>query len=273
MQRATRFMVFVGTVGFVVPCLAAPEATLDQQYERLWSEENYAAAEPVAQERVDESLRTHGPHHATTAWTLRDLAETFARQGKDAEAEQAYRRALVAGERALGPDNPHNVEFILGLANACRAQGRPADARLHLQHALALQEKATASVLTVLADFHRQEKDHAKAEALLVRAVTIYEQSLGTESPATVSCRESLEMLRQSRALSSRYADDGLVEGDTVPLRPRRPAPTGDSEPRNPFDGPPDANPFAEPAPAEEPDAEPVEPVPVESGAEPQSGY
>lgn len=266
MLRATRFLVFIGTVGFVVPCLAAQEATLDQQYERLWSEENYAAAEPVAKNRVDESFRTHGPNHATTAWTLRDLAKTFARQGKDAEAEQAYRRALVAGERALSPDNPHNVEFILGLANACVAQGRPADARLHLQRALALQEKATASVLTVLADVHRQEKDHAKAEALLVRAVTIYEQSLGTESPATVSCRESLEMLRQSRTLSSRYSD-------AVPFRSRRPASTGDSEPRNVFDGPPDANPFAEPAPAEEPDAEPVEPVPVESAEEPQAGY
>ena len=42
---------------------------------------------------------------------LKSLAELYRANGRNAEAEQLYKRALAIGEKALGPDHP-DVAFI-----------------------------------------------------------------------------------------------------------------------------------------------------------------
>ena len=55
-----------------------------------------------------------GPDHPTVATSLNDLATLYQAQGKYAEAEPLYKRALAIREKALGPEHP---DFALSLDN------------------------------------------------------------------------------------------------------------------------------------------------------------
>ena len=46
-----------------------------------------------------------GPEHTSTLATVNNLAALYADQGKLAEAEQMYQRALQGYEKALGVEN------------------------------------------------------------------------------------------------------------------------------------------------------------------------
>lgn len=144
----------------------------------------------------------------------------------------------------MGSGDPHNVEFIFGLARARKALDRPAEAETRLKRAIATQERATAATLLSLADLYRERNGSEAAEWLLERALAIFEQSLGTADPTTVSCLQALHAVRTRKAdagrLRSWYSD--VQEPDVETLRLRRPA-TGDT---NPFTEPEPPNPFAD---------------------------
>jgi len=50
------------------------------------------------------------------ATSLNNLAGLYAEQGKYAESEPLYKRALEIREKALGPDHPNVATFLLNLA-------------------------------------------------------------------------------------------------------------------------------------------------------------
>ena len=62
------------------------------------------------------------------ATTLNDLAALYQAQGRYAEAEPLYKRALANYEKALGPDHPYVAMALNNLAGLYEAQGRYADA-------------------------------------------------------------------------------------------------------------------------------------------------
>ena len=62
-------------------------------------------------------------------------------QGRYAEAEPLFKRALAIWEKPLGPEHP---EFAMGLKNLAelyRAQGRYAEAEPLFERALAIQDE------------------------------------------------------------------------------------------------------------------------------------
>ena len=63
-------------------------------------------------------------------------------QGRLAEAEPLWQRALAIRERALGPDHPDTAQSLNNLAVLYRDQGRLAEAEPLWQRALAIWERA-----------------------------------------------------------------------------------------------------------------------------------
>ena len=66
----------------------------------------------------------------------------YKEQGKYAEAEALYKRALAIREKALGADHPDVAETLYNLAVVYRPQGKYADAEALYKRALAIREKA-----------------------------------------------------------------------------------------------------------------------------------
>ena len=69
-----------------------------------------------------------GPHHPDTAQSLNNLANLYHNQGKDAQAEPLYVRALAIDERALGPQHPTTQHIRANYADLLRTMGRDAEA-------------------------------------------------------------------------------------------------------------------------------------------------
>ncbi|MCP4546536.1 MAG: tetratricopeptide repeat protein, partial [bacterium] len=59
--------------------------------------------------------REFGPHHEATVVLLNSLAMLFHTQGKYANAEPLYKRALAMREKALGPQHPDVAQILNNL--------------------------------------------------------------------------------------------------------------------------------------------------------------
>jgi tetratricopeptide (TPR) repeat protein len=77
--------------------------------------------------------------------TVNNLGILYWDQGKLAEAEQMYVRALTRYEKALGPDHPSTLDTVNFLGVLYRAQGKLAEAeQMHQRrraHKLGVREK------------------------------------------------------------------------------------------------------------------------------------
>ncbi len=82
---------------------------------------------PEAEKRLVAALKeaeNFGPEDPRLAKTLTDLALLYRAQGKYAEAEPLYKRALAIKEKALGPEHPRVAISLNNLAELYRAQDR-----------------------------------------------------------------------------------------------------------------------------------------------------
>jgi tetratricopeptide (TPR) repeat protein len=91
-----------------------------------------------------------GPQHPDTATSLNNLAGLYRAQGKYAEAEPLYLRALEIREQQLGPQHPD-----------------------------------TATSLHWLAFIAQEQQQYERAKPLYERALVIYEHVLGPKHPDT----------------------------------------------------------------------------------------
>src|SRR5262249_40802065 len=99
------------------------------------------------------------------ATSLHNLAILYADQGRYAEAEPLYKRALAIREKVLGDEHP---EFAKGLNNLAVLYGR--------------------------------QGRYAEAEPLFRRALAIVEKARGPEHPNTKSVRENLQSVQDKLA-------------------------------------------------------------------------
>ncbi len=92
---------------------------------------NYGDAEARLLGAIDQA-KSFGPHDPRLAATLNDLALTYFRLGRYAEAEPLHQRALEIRERTYGMDDPMVAATLNDLAFLYVAQGRTTEAgRLH----------------------------------------------------------------------------------------------------------------------------------------------
>ncbi len=136
---------------------------------------------------------------------LNNLAWVYSAQGRAAEAEPLYKRALAIAEQALGPDHPEIGTHLHNLAALYRTQGRLAEAELLLKRALAIGEKAApdhphvAKALNNLAELYRVQGRYAEAEALYKRALILGEKVLGPDHPDVGTYLSNFAGLRVSQ--------------------------------------------------------------------------
>ena len=83
-----------------------------------------------------------GPEHPSVGSSLNNLAELYRSQGRYAEAEPLYQRALVAHEKALGHAHPDVGTSLNDPAALYQAQGRTAEAEPLMKRVLDIREKA-----------------------------------------------------------------------------------------------------------------------------------
>jgi tetratricopeptide (TPR) repeat protein len=143
------------------------------------------------------------------------LGDLFVDQGKLAEAEQMYRRALQGKEKAWGPDYTSTLDTVNNLGNLYRTQGRLVKAEQMYQRALQGKEKAwgpdhTSTLNTVnnLGLLYANQGKLAEAEQMYQRALQGKEKAWGPEHTSTLDTVDNLGLL---------YANQGkLAEAEQM---------------------------------------------------------
>ena len=161
---------------------------------------------------------TPRPISASLPTTSHSRGLLYRDQGKLAEAEQMYVRALAGYEKALGPDHTSTLDTVNNLGNLYRDQGKLAEAEQMYVRALAGYEKAlgpdhTSTLNTVnnLGNLYRDQGKLAEAEQMYVRALAGYEKALGPDHTSTLDTVHNLGNL---------YRDQGkLAEAEQMYVR------------------------------------------------------
>lgn len=106
-------------------------------------------------------------------WGLYSLGMLYADQGKLAEAEAIYIRALQGNEEALGPKHILTLETVNNLGNLYKNQGKSAEAEAMFTRALQGKEEALGPMHTSILDtinnlgnLYRNQGKPAEAEAM-----------------------------------------------------------------------------------------------------------
>jgi tetratricopeptide (TPR) repeat protein len=122
-------------------------------------------------------------------WAVHKLGLLYVDQGKLAEAEAMYTRALQGYEEALGPKHTSTLGTVHNLGSLYKNQGKLAKAEAMYTRALqgyeeALGPKHTSTLDTVnnLGLLYKNQGKLAQAEAMYTRALQGYEEALGPEN-------------------------------------------------------------------------------------------
>jgi tetratricopeptide (TPR) repeat protein len=148
-------------------------------------------------------------------WALHKLGNLYINQGKLAEAEAMYSRALQGKEEALGPKHTSTVDTVNNLGLLYAHQGKLAEAEAMYSRALqgyeeALGPKHTSTLQTVnnLGLLYADQGKLAEAEAMYSRALQGCKEALGPKHTLTLIIVNNLGLL---------YADQGkLAEAEAM---------------------------------------------------------
>ncbi|KAA6410089.1 MAG: nb-arc and tpr domain [Lasallia pustulata] len=140
---------------------------------------------------------------------VHNLGILYADQGKMAEAEAMYRRALEGKEKAWGPEHTSTLDTVHNLGLLYKDQGKMAEAEAMYRRALEGYEKAwgpehTSTLDTVnnLGNLYKDQGKMAEAEAMYRRGLEGKEKAWGPEHTSTLVTVNNLGLL---------YADQGKM--------------------------------------------------------------
>jgi tetratricopeptide (TPR) repeat protein len=146
---------------------------------------------------------------------LHDLGLLLKGQGKIAEAEQMYQRALAGKEKTLGPGYMSTLDTVSNLGDLYRLQDKMMEAEQMYQRALGGYKNALGPDHTLTLDtvnnlgvlYHHQGKI-IEAEQMFQRALTGYEKALGPDHRSTLNTVDNLGVL---------YRDQGkMIEAEQM---------------------------------------------------------
>jgi tetratricopeptide (TPR) repeat protein len=201
----------------IVPA-AAQQGDLNaiiKRFNELRAAGNYPAALVEAQ-KVEALVKARfGVAHAKYGFALYNLAVVYREQGKYADAEGLYKRALAIYEKTRGADHPDVANILNNLAGVYWDQGKYADAEELFKRVLTIEEKASgaghpdvATTLNNLALVYWNQGKYADAEELHKRALAIREKALGKGHPLVASTLNNLALVYLNQG---KYADaEGL---------------------------------------------------------------
>jgi tetratricopeptide (TPR) repeat protein len=141
---------------------------------------------------------------------IHGLGILYVNQGRLAEAEAMYERALQGKEKALGPDHTSTLDTVNNLGALYVNQGRLKEAAAMCQRALQGYEKAlgpdhtsTLSAVNNLGTLYVNQGRLKEAEAMYQRALQGYEKALGPDHTSTLDTVNNLGLL---------YTNQGRLE-------------------------------------------------------------
>ncbi|KAF7503766.1 hypothetical protein GJ744_003308 [Endocarpon pusillum] len=148
-------------------------------------------------------------------WILHNLGILYSDQGKLAEAEAMYNRALQGKEEALGPKHLSTLHTVNNLGLLYADQGKLADAEAMcnrglqgFEEALGLRHISTLGLVHNLGNLYKDQGKLAEAEAMYNRALQGCEEVLGLKHTLTLLTINNLGVL---------YADQGkLAEAEAM---------------------------------------------------------
>lgn len=190
------------TTSFAAPALAQ-KGDLSAQSARinaLRSAGKYSEALPLAQAMVASLEKTSNNRDLAAA--LNNLAQIYADQGHDDQAEPLYKRAIALMEKGTGQGSVEIAPLLNNLAALYQRQSRFAEAEPLFKRALAVREQALSrehpdvgQSLNNLATYYVKQQRHAEAEPLFQRALAIYQKVGGPEHPAVATLLNNLGQL------------------------------------------------------------------------------
>ncbi len=159
------------------------EALPRQIQELRWGGKQQEAVQ-LAEHYVELAKERYGENQPDFAPPLLLLAQLYAAQGRPADAETLFKKALAIRETALGPDNLLVADALVQLAYFYQAQSRYQEAEAGFKRALAIREKAfgpdsreIVGSLEALAGLYEATGRKAEADQLWARVHTIEQNS------------------------------------------------------------------------------------------------
>ncbi|WFU41619.1 CHAT domain-containing protein [Bradyrhizobium sp. CB82] len=182
---------------FVTSATAQSLAVQSAKINELSRAGRYPEALSLAQAMV--ASLEKGNNSRDLAGALNNLAQVYAAQGHDDQAEPLYKRAVALLEKSLGLDTPEIAPELNNLAALYQRQQRFAEAEPLFKRALAIREKTLSrqhpdvgQSLNNLATLYVKQERYADAEPLFQRALAIYQKAGGPEHPAVATLLNNL---------------------------------------------------------------------------------
>jgi len=164
------------------------------------SANDYATAEQKFQQALREAER-FGPDDSRVGSTLNSLGLVYRAEKKYADAETAYRRALAILENVYGAGSLDVANVSFNIASVMFDQGHQSQALPFIQKGLPAYETLlgpdnlkTATMLCMMGDIYRLEKNYEAAEGPLRRCADIRESRNGVQSPELADAMHSLAL-------------------------------------------------------------------------------
>jgi tetratricopeptide (TPR) repeat protein len=174
------------------------------------------------------------------ARTLNNLATVCQATARYHEAEDLYREAQNIREAALGSLHPDVGKTLNNLATLEARQGKYQAAEQLYQQAIEVLEGASDQAVGValanLAQLYLSQKRYSEAEPINLRALAMWEKSLGREHPGLITCllnqalilrkmkrkTEAAQFQTRAAAIKAKYGSDDLASLtiDVSVLRP-----------------------------------------------------
>ncbi|KAK5010428.1 hypothetical protein LTR28_009983, partial [Elasticomyces elasticus] len=140
--------------------------------------------------------------NVTVLDAIHNLGLLYENQGKPAEAEQMFKRALQGRDEALGTKHTSTLDTVNNLGNLYRIQGKLAEAERMYQRALQGKEEtlspkhaSTLDTVNNLGILYINQGKLAEAEQMFKRALRGFEEALGSKHPSTLDTVNNLGIL------------------------------------------------------------------------------
>ncbi len=154
-------------------------------------------------------IKPSGNAHIAEAAKLNEQAGLLQAQGKYADAEPLYRRALAIREKQLGINHQDVAESLSNLASLLCAQGKYKEedpfyrSDLPDERALGENHSGVATELNNQAGLFYAQGKFAEAEPLYRRALAIYEKQYGSEDLLVAKGLNNLAELLRAQGKNS----------------------------------------------------------------------
>ncbi|CAA7616158.1 tetratricopeptide repeat protein [Magnetospirillum sp. SS-4] len=163
---------------------------------------DYAAAEAMAREVLEQQTARLGAAHPNTVAALSSLASIYRKQGRLVEAEKAFQDAWERYRKILGENHRSTVIAANNLGEILEKEGIYERAEPFLRGALEGSRKSfgethptTMTTMNNLALLYESQGVFDKAEPLYQSVIAVFSKTIGPKHPDTIASTNNLAYL------------------------------------------------------------------------------